>query len=66
MNDRFPTNHWCVRDAQDERGAANFITGAAVFAAAKLACSGRAYRLSLPGQMITGVVGSPLNPRAIV
>ena len=42
MNDRFPTNHWCVRDAQDERGAANFITGAAVFAAAKLACSGRA------------------------
>ena len=50
MNDRLPTNHWGVWGAQDERGAANFITDAAVCAAATLARSGRVYSLSLPVQ----------------
>ena len=65
MNDRLPTNHWGVWDAEEEHGVANFITDTAVFAAATLVRSGRAYSLSLPVQMNKGVVGSSLNSPAI-
>lgn len=65
MNDRLPTNHWGLWDAEEEHGVANFITDTAVFAAATLVRSGCAYSVSLPVQMNMGGVGSSLNSPAI-